>query len=249
MHLDLPLRSDRRLRGGSPPAQQRCCRFHVRSQPIWQESVRRMKRETFCSCLLMPVGTASMSKSFIPLKLPVATSNQIVWQMITKRAQGRSDRRAPLYVQGSSVLSAERYHIRKEWKSWRKSSSNWEKGWQAKWLPLYKGHFFSCHPHKWALKLMQAIAAISKAGSSAPCKDGSLRLTQPLYMTVKPILPSVFCASHFSSFICPLFCQQRRLLICRIKCNSCWIFFQQEMEFLVVVVQFCFSSKSDCFPD
>lgn len=81
-------------------------RFHVRSQPIWQESAKRMKRETFCSCLLAPVGTASISKSFILLELPVATSNQIVWQMITKRAQGRSDPRAPLYVQLSAVCRA-----------------------------------------------------------------------------------------------------------------------------------------------
>lgn len=101
-------------------------------------------------------------------------------------------------------------------------------------------------------KRMQATAAISEVSSFAPCKDGSedgsLGLMQPLYMTVKPILPSVFFASHFFFFHMSSFCQQR-LLICRIKCNSCWIVFQQEMEFLVVVVQFYFSSKSDCFPD
>lgn len=134
-------------------------------------------------------------------KLSVATSNQAVWQMITTWAWGRLDARALLYIQHSSVPSVERYHLGKEWKSRKNSSSNWEKGWQTKWLPLYKGHFFSCRPHKWALKLMQAVAAISKAGSSAPCKDGSengsLRLMQPLYMIIKPILPSVFCSSHF----------------------------------------------------
>ena len=176
-------------------------RFHLVSQHIWPESVKRMKRETFCLCLLAPVGTACISKSFILLKLPVATRNLIVWQMKTKWAQGRSDSRALLYAQLSSVPSAERYHIWKEWKSWRNSSSNWEKGRQTKWQPLYKGHFFSCHPHKWTLKLMQAIAVISEAGSSGPCEDGSengsLGLMQPLYMIVQPILPSVFCASHF----------------------------------------------------
>lgn len=42
---------------------------------------------------------------------------------------------------------------------------------------------------------------ISKASHFAPCKNGSgngsLRLTQPLYMIVKPILPNVLFAKPF----------------------------------------------------
>lgn len=65
-------------------AENKVGRFHPVSQHIWQESVKRMKRETFCLWLFGPVGTVSISKSFILLKLPVATGNQIVWQMTTK---------------------------------------------------------------------------------------------------------------------------------------------------------------------
>lgn len=133
----------------------------------------------------------------------------------------------------------------------KNSSSKWGKGWRTKWLPLYKDHFFSRHPPKWALKLMQAIAAICKTGSSVPCKDGSenerLRLMKPLYTIVKPMLHSVFSASHFflSYVLFYFFASKEDFLFVGFH----FLLFQQEMEFLVVVVQFYFSSKSDCFTD
>lgn len=88
-------------------------------------------------------------------------------------------------------------------KKLKKYLTRWRK-WGDKQNECPLRSFLPCHPYKWALKWMQAIVMISKASHFAPCKNGSgngsLRLTQPLYMIVKPILPNVLFAKPFFFF-------------------------------------------------
>lgn len=82
---------------------------------------------------------------------------------------------------------------------------------------------------------MQAIAAISKAGSSALCEDGSengsLRLMQPLYMIVKPILPCVFCASHFFLSYVLFFASKEDFLFAGLSAILAGYFFSRKWNF------------------